>query len=748
MAETKNYDWKYTVTGGATRVSIESGQDIANLDQLDQKQWTVLSCPVKGLELDEKSLAYMDADADGKIHVNDVIATSKWLTSVLKNPDDLLLQEDHIAVESFNQESEQGLKLYKSSKQILANLGLKKNSISVADSSDSIAIFAKTQFNGDGIITEASTEDAELKKIIAACIASVGGVADRSGAQGVGEEQITKFYTALGDFAAWKKAAEDGKDSIFPFGDNTEAALAALEAVKPKADDFFMRCKLASFSAESASVLDVSQERIGSISGKNLAECVGEIEAYPLAHVSAAGELPLNQGINPAWTAAVAAMAGLVFKGKKVIKEADWLEAQAKFDAFKAWRDSKKGTEVEPLGMDAIAEMLKNNREAELLELVAKDKALEAEANSIDEVDKLLHLYRDFYKLLRNFVTFTDFYSRDENNLAVFQSGRLYIDQRCCDLCIKVPDMGPHNATAGLSGMYIMYCNCTNKAGQAMTIAAVLTDGDISNLREGKHGIFYDRAGLDWDATIVKIIENPISVRQAFWSPYRKLGRFIEDKISKNADAKDAKVVGDLTAKADAPAGAAKQPFDIAKFAGIGAMVTVALAAVGGMFAAIIAAVAGLPWWAWFIIIAAILLVISGPAMIKAWIKLRKRNLSPLLNANGWAVNSKSLVNIRFGATLTSVAKYPKGIRANDPYADKHCFRNWLIGILCAAVVAFFVLFFLGKFKFSPFYKAPEAAVEQVMDCAGCENEGACPDEAAEADAPAEAEPAPAPAAE
>ena len=58
----------------------------------------------------------------------------------------------------------------------------------------------------------------------------------------------------------------------------------------------------------------------------------------------------------------------------------------------------------------------------------------------ISEVDKLLHLCRDFFTLLKNFVTLTDFYTKDPDVKAIFQAGTLYIDQRSCDLCIKVCD--------------------------------------------------------------------------------------------------------------------------------------------------------------------------------------------------------------------------------------------------------------------------------------------------------------------
>ena len=55
--------WDFENIGGTTRVNIASGKDIANLANLDPKMWTVLSCPVKGLRIDEKSLAYIDCDA-------------------------------------------------------------------------------------------------------------------------------------------------------------------------------------------------------------------------------------------------------------------------------------------------------------------------------------------------------------------------------------------------------------------------------------------------------------------------------------------------------------------------------------------------------------------------------------------------------------------------------------------------------------------------------------------------------------
>ena len=97
----RKYKWEFDNIGGSSRVRISKGEDIRHLHELDPKMWTVLSCPVKGLEIDDKSLAYIDADADGKIRVNDVIATAQWVCDALKNPDLLLEGKDSIDIEQF-----------------------------------------------------------------------------------------------------------------------------------------------------------------------------------------------------------------------------------------------------------------------------------------------------------------------------------------------------------------------------------------------------------------------------------------------------------------------------------------------------------------------------------------------------------------------------------------------------------------------------------------------------------------------
>ncbi|MBR4837369.1 MAG: hypothetical protein IK004_02890 [Bacteroidales bacterium] len=724
MKSNGNYDWKFSTVGGVTRVNIESGQDILHLDELDRKLWTALSCPLKGLEIDEKTMTMLDTNGDGKIHIEEVVAASKWLTSVINDPELLLKREAFIPFTAFNANNVDGLHLLETSKQILENLGLEKDNISIADVSDSLAIFAKTRFNGDGIITENSADDEALKALIKSIIGCMGGVTDRSGDAGIDTDKIEAFYTALADFKAWKEAGDADKANIFPYGDDTAAALAACMAVKDKVEDFFMRCKLASFNTDSAAVLDVSSAKIGEISGNNLAASTDEIATYPLARVNAEHRLPLGNEVNPAWAGAMANLKKLViekeYPNAEYITEEQWVSMLAKFNAYNTWMGVKAGAAVEGLGYDAVVKCLEENKKDALLDLVAQDKALESKSNAIDQVNKLLHLYRDFFTLLTNFVTFSDFYSPEKR--AIFQAGTLYIDERACDLCIKVNDMGAQGAMAPLSNMYILYCDCTCKSKPGtLNIAAVVTDGDVGDIMVGKHAVFYDNDGLGWNATVTKIVDNPISIRQAFWSPYRKMAKSVEDMINKRAAEKDAKVMADANSKinnANVPADGAKPevkpPFDIAKFAGIFAAIGLALgmvaAAIGGLFAWL-----GVHWYHWVILFAAIIAIISGPAMIMAWLKLRKRNLSPILNANGWALNQRILVNTKFGATLTGIAKYPI-VKTKDPFTTKaplwKRILRWFIVIVGLCVAVYFIL---PKDK-RPFQSCCQKAAVEVVD--------------------------------
>lgn len=637
-----SYNWKFSRVGGITRVYVNSAEDVQHLGELDKKMWTVLSCPVQGLEIDEQSLKYIDANNDGSIRIDEVVAVSQWLSKVLKDVNVVVEGKDTLPLTVLNQDDEEGKKLYEAAVSILQQVGkADATDISLADSASSLDSYRKSKL------------------------------------------------------AAALEAAKAAAEVAAPYGDKTADIDAAYKALDAKVKDYFMRTKLANFSAESLAALDVQVASIQAISADNLTAKADEIASYPLARLHEGVQtLPLDASINPAWSAQFATVCQALPADAKELTEAAWAEIGAKLTAFADYQKSLAITEA--------------------------DIVLDEEAAGVQLVDKLLHLTRDFFTLIRNYVTLQDLYNTKK--LAIFQAGTLLVDQRTCEMCVRIADAGAMAAQAPKSNLYVITCACVNKStGKSMNIAAAMTVGDVDDLFVGKNCVFYDRNGLDYDAKITSVIDNPISIRQAMWSPYKKMAKLISDQIDKFASKKEAGVNESITAgvnerseavtAADAStakeAGKSAASFDIAKYAGVFGVVTMGLGllftAISAICGGVVSLFVGQPLWKSLLvvigIVLGIMLVISGPSMFIAWRKLKQRNLAPLLNANGWAVNAAAKINVPFGTTLTQRAKYPVKVSMKDPFAEKsHTGRNVFLGIIIAIVLISIAGFMFGDF--------------------------------------------------
>lgn len=700
-----NHTWHFFRAGGFDQVQLRNGADILALDQLDQKLWMALSCPTRGIEFDTKTLDLIDTDNDGRIRAPEIIAAAKWAGTRLKTPNDLVKSSPSLPLNAINDATPEGKQLLASAKQILVNLGkADATSITAEDTTDTTKIFAQTTFNGDGIIPADSAEDDATKAVINDVIACLGADTDRSGKPGISQAKADQFFAEAQAFSNWWKKAETDP-TILPLSDATVSAASVFRSLKPKVDDYFARCRLAAFDSRALAALNREEKEFLALAAKDLTITSTEIAGFPLARIEPGKPLPLKEGVNPAWAGAVAQFETLVIRpllnGQNAVTEADWLTISDRFAAYEAWSASKGGVAVEKLGLTRVREILASPAKEAIARLVEKDRALEPEANAIAAVDKLVRLHRDLFHLLNNYVSFRDFYARTDK--AVFQVGTLYLDQRACDLCVRVDDAAKHAALAGMAKAYLAYCDCVRKStGEKLTIAAAFTAGDSDNLMVGRNGIFYDRQGRDWDATITKVVENPISIRQAFWSPYKKFVRFIEEQVAKRAAAADAastaklQTAAETTVAADQtkPPAPASKKFDVGTVAALG----VALGALSAVLAGFVGGFIKLTWWQMPLALLAIMLAISLPSMVIAWLKLRQRNLGPILDANGWAVNARAKINTPFGGSLTQVARLPAGAHRDlaDPFAEKK--RPWKLWLVLLALVGMAFAWWQGNF--------------------------------------------------
>lgn len=692
------HQWRFFRAGGFDQVHLQTGADLAHLADLDQKLWVALSCPTKGVEFDRATLALVDTDADGHVRAPELLAALSWAFTRLTSPD-VLIRGGELALSDISAQSEEGARLRAAAQRILASLGKPEAThISVADAADSGRIFSGMPCNGDGVITAAALDE-RAAGVFALIASTLGTVPERCGEPGLNRALIERFFAEGAALRAWR---QDGRATVEGLDGQEASAYEALIAVKDKVDDYFRRCRLAEFDPRAAGLLNGSEDDLRRIGAQLLTQALdGEVGALPLAYVRSGASLPLTEQLNPAWAPAVQALRDRVVQpilGERAeLSEAEWTALQSRFEAYGAWRAAQPDTPLHDVPVETLDAALDGGAQEPLLAQVAQDEAAAEEAALIGDVERLTRYVRDLAALCNNFVAFKDFYTRQGK--ATFQAGTLYMDGRSCELTVKVLDPARHAALAGLSGAFLAYCDCVRK-GEKMTIAAAFTAGDSEQLMVGRNGVFYDRDGRDWDATIVKVVDHPISIRQAFWTPYRKVARLIGEQIEKFTASK-AQASTDFTTQAVTKAGdkvttapaagapaAAPAPVDAARFAGIFAAVGLAIGAIGTALAALVTGFLGLQAWQMPLALLGLIALISGPSMLMAYFKLRKRNLGPILDANGWAVNTRARINIAFGTALTQRAELPEGAERSvvDPFADQR--TPWKRYVLLVSVVA------------------------------------------------------------
>lgn len=689
MANATAKPWRFHRAGGLDQVRIENGSDIAALGKLDRKLWVALACPVKGLEFDERTLALIDSDEDGRVRAAEIVGAVEFLSARLKSLDTLLTGSDTLKLADLNDATPEGQAAIASARRILANLGREgADEIAFADIAAPEKFFTGTLFNGDGVIApESAGADEVTAAVLRDIMATHGTTTDRGGSEGVDRARIEAFFAEAKSLDGWLGTVSRDP-ALLPFGDKTAAAYAAVTAVKAKVDDYFARTRVAAFDGRALEAVNRAEEDYLEAAAGDLSVTAQEMAGFPLARIEPDRALPLISGVNPAWAGAIAdlrsaALAPMLGSEPAELTEAQWSELNAKLAAHAAWATGRPTTQLGSLPDARVQGLLAEGAEEKVLALLARDEALKDETSGMDAVEKLVRLNRDFVRLLHNFVSFTDFYSR--KRAATFQAGHLFLDSRECTLCIRVEDPGKHAVLASLSKCYLAYCDLTrrNAAGatEKMSILAVFTQGDSDYLTVGRNGLFIDRKGHDWDATITKIVDAPISIRQAFFAPYKKFVRMIEEQVAKRAAAADAASDARLASQAEGlanvdksgatpPAAAPPPPKKIDL--GTIALIGTAISGVAAMVGLVLEKFFGLGIYMPLGLLA-IVLLISGPSMLIAALKLRQRSLGPILDASGWAINGRVRVNMPLGVALTSIAKLPPGssLTLQDPFEEK-----------------------------------------------------------------------------
>ena len=684
MRHTNKHTYHYMQNGGLIQAKISTIDDVLNLKDLDPKMWTALACPVQGLEFSEETLKILDTDGNGRVRQPEILEAVEYIKKYFSKPEVIMTKGSSIPIEALSEEPFAcGHSPLASAKSVLSILGKEDASeISLEDLGVNDRLFAPNVFNGDGVLTAECVSDEKISAAVKDIISCTGGTDDISGAKGITRAQTEEFFKNAKALKEWRETGAKDDPKIFFLKDFTDAAAKSFMAVKDKINDYYLRCSLINYDENSKDILKTKTDTMFLDADGNLYD-MEHLSLLPIALCEGGKPLPLESNINPAWKDKVSdfkenVIRHLFEKDIASLSEANWRKIEDLFKPYETWFSAMPENEVSGIGLDRITELLDGDYETKINEFLDKEESQPPIALSSVELRKMILLRRDFVELLKNFVSFEEFYTLGEK--AIFQCGTLYLDGRACDLCVKVLDIAKHGTMAALSQCFLVYCDCTKRGNtdKTMQIAALISNGNTDNIIVGRNGVFFDREGGDWDATIVKIIENPVNIKQAFFSPYKKLLRLIQEKIAKAAADKESAMDGKLAAAVNDPKAAtadkAAGVSNVAKKIDVGtvAALSVAISGITTLLVGIFTNLFKLGWKLPLAIIL-ILLLISLPSMVLAYIKLRQRNIAPILDASGWAINGNTKVSTVLGRSLTHLPARPSPhlIGGKDPFASK-----------------------------------------------------------------------------
>lgn len=690
--------------GRTYQLKMGTAQDLEYALKLDEAHWVATGAPIESLNCDLTFLKYVDTDMNNRIMCFELKDAISWLMGNLKDLSGVTEGRFNLSLDAINMDTEEGARIRQSAEKMLVKHGqASADEITLAQVRKIKTEEEQKPVSEAGVVLPEAGDDDDVKTFIGDIISTVGGTDHPSGKRGVNQAELDEFLQACRDYLAWHDMGilEEGKEksAILPFGTDTAGAYGTLCAVREKFDQYFAQCEAVSLDGRIAALVAPSDEALKEFDFSDRAVISEMMKNAPLAAPRADCVLDFSLKLNPYYETTINQL------WKQVIKPvlqrpagqlslADWEKVKGTFKDYEGWLNSKAGAGVEPLGLDRIKEYLNEKYSHTLKDLMAQSSAMAFVMDNIRLVEKLLLYQGWLFKLANNFVSFPYLYDPDVR--AMFEEGTLVMDSRKFNLAVQVHDRKKHTKITETSNMYVLYLKLKALGGtKQCEIAVPVTSGGKGNLCVGKRGVFKDIHDEEWDAEVVQIIENPISLNEAIVSPFKRLGRFITEKIESMTSAAEKKLekaagsaVTEVKTSIEAPKDQAPAQPAKAESGGLSGSAaggilmngSIAVAALGSAGAFITKTMANLGLVQVLSVLVGAVIAVMLPATIIALIKLRRRDLSAVLEASGWAINARMRLTAGQSVFFTKYPAYPLLARGVPR-------RKWWVIILVTAVI-------------------------------------------------------------
>lgn len=668
--------------GGIHQLRIESAEDLAFIHQLHPARWAATSVQIESLQCDPAFLEYLNHDGSGTIRPEHLLAAVRWIFRMMTKGDRMAASSDLLRLADLDTSHEEGRKLKEAAIHILGQLKVNElDEISLEQVRLFRNTYGMTSPNGDGVLPPEHVSDPAAAQLANDVLERVGGTKDISGADGINEGHLCQFLDGARKYLAWKaRAGDDGAAGILPWGDETAAAVKLTCEFDAKIEQFFWQCDLVKLDARTAERICLSEQDLQNLDGSDLRAMERQLAQAPLQTPNAEGVLNLQGPINPYYQDQMDELQNRVLAraqpdSHESLTRIGWQQVKAIFEPYCAWQAEKPSDGVGELSETTLKQYLYGPAQKKLSQLLLEDLAVKAEVKQVADLEKLILYQRWLLELANNFVSFSALY--DPSRRALFELGDLIIDGRKLAFTMKVRNRAEHKKIAQTSKMFLVYAEITvsQEQGGSFEIAAALTAGGQGAIEIGKRGVFYDLQGKEWDARVVDMVENPISLWEAIKSPFVKTQRLLSEKLEAFAGTRAGyleKATTEITTKmekgeslqqpAQVPSAGAAPPSssgmrDLLLAGGI------AFAAVGSSLVYLIKTLAEIPLLKAGLALVGLMLVVVLFSALSGWSKLRKRDMSALLEACGWAVNFRMYMTRRLGHLFSHTPRLPEGAR-------------------------------------------------------------------------------------
>lgn len=670
---------------GSLQLRIESFDELLAATEIPKTQWVATAAPIAAFNCDKKFLGLLDSDRNGRVRTDELCDAIRWTAKMLEDRKGVEERSDTLVLSRLSTEATM---LAQAAHLVLEALGKGGDStISLTQLRESTAALRAAHFNGDGIIAPEKLS-ARLGTVAKAIMSLSPETKNAAGKPGVSAAMVAHFREAR----AAAKALLAKKRDVYVWGDESERRAAIVAAVKARVDEYFLQCRLVAAQADAAGSLKPNLDGVAGSTEKLLAA----LAATPIAPPSADGSLTWSQLFRGKDFEALEALRRDVFEpvfsAAPAMSETQWRTLVTQADAIMAWKEAAAADKALALG--AELDLIQEDELAAIEAECAKDAARKPMLDAIADLEKLVLFQRWLMPFANSFISMPDLY--DPTRAALFERGSLVLSGRLFTFSVLVPDRAVHAALSEKGTMFTMYVKVdASREGTApFEVAIPVTAGTSEGIEVGKRGVFRDLENNEYDATVVQVIRQPVSLWEAMVMPYQKIGRFIASKIEgftsegdkaleKQLDAAYAKAhltvrtganVGATAAASTTPLGRpgmpatpgapatppSNAPQSPGALAGTVAALGVGVGMIVGAFATLFTTLSSLNPMQLVGAMLGLVTVVSVPNAVFAWFKLRKRDIAIVLEGQGWALNDRMLLGKHLGPLFTRKPSRPK----------------------------------------------------------------------------------------